>query len=540
LTLTAGTRLGVYEITAPIGEGGMGQVYRATDTALGRQVAIKILPDAFAADPERFARFEREAKTLASLNHPHVAAIYAVEKSRGIHALVMELVEGEDLAQRMLRGAIPIDEALPIAKQIAEALEAAHEQGIIHRDLKPANIKVRGDGTVKVLDFGLAKALDPTSRSSPGLSMSPTLITPAMTQAGMILGTAAYMSPEQARGRTVDRRADVWAFGAVLFEMLSGRQAFSGETVSETLAEVMKSEPPWQALPADVPPHLVRLLRQCLVKEPRQRIRDMGDVRLALEGAFETGGSAPLTTPSADTGWTRSAAFSLAAAAAVIAAAVVGGGVWMLSRPTLAPVAPIARLAMTLPDDQRFGNLDTPLLAVSPNGTMVAYVAVASGREQLHVRAIDRTESKVLAGTDQAINPFFSPDGQWIGFFAQGKLKKISVATGTTQTLCDAPNPRGGSWAGNTIYFAANSNSRISKVSADGGAPTGVTTSIVPKARSAIGGRRCSLVAKRCCSTCGQARVLTRRRSIFSRWTVGRTWELSRLRHQAVTSHRAT
>jgi serine/threonine protein kinase len=419
LALTPGTRLGVYEISAPIGEGGMGQVYRATDTALGRQVAIKILPDAFAADPERFARFEREAKTLASLNHPHVAAIYAVEKSRGIHALVMELVEGEDLSQRLPRGAIPLDEALPIAKQIADALEAAHERGIVHRDLKPANIKVRDDGTVKVLDFGLAKALDPTSSST--------------TQLGMILGTAAYMSPEQARGRAVDRRADVWAFGAVLFEMLSGRQAFSGETVSETLAEVMKSEPPWQALPADVPPHLVRLLRQCLVKEPRQRIRDMGDVR-----------------------------------------------------------------------------------------------------------AIDSAESKVLAGTDQAINPFFSDDGQWIGFFAQGKLKKISVATGTTQTLCDAPNPRGGSWAGNTIYFAANSNSRISKVSADGGAPTGVTTSIVPKARSAIGGRRCSLVAKRCCSTCGQARVLTRRRSIFSRWTVGRTWELSRLRHQAVTSHRAT
>jgi len=247
LALTPGTRLGVYEITAPIGEGGMGQVYRATDTRLGRQVAIKILPDGFAADPERFARFEREAKTLASLNHPHVAAIYAVEKSPGIHALVMELVEGEDLSQRLVRDAIPLDEALPIAKQIAEALEAAHEQGIIHRDLKPANIKVRGDGTVKVLDFGLAKALDPTSASSPGLSMSPTLVTPAMTQVGMILGTAAYMSPEQARGRTVDRRADVWAFGAVVFEMVSGRQAFSGETVTETLAEVMKSEPPWQA-----------------------------------------------------------------------------------------------------------------------------------------------------------------------------------------------------------------------------------------------------------------------------------------------------
>jgi serine/threonine protein kinase/Tol biopolymer transport system component len=476
LALTPGTRLGVYEITAPIGEGGMGQVYRATDTRLGRQVAIKILPDGFAADPERFARFEREAKTLASLNHPHVAAIYAVEKSPGIHALVMELVEGEDLSQRLVRDAIPLDEALPIAKQIAEALEAAHEQGIIHRDLKPANIKVRGDGTVKVLDFGLAKALDPTSASSPGLSMSPTLVTPAMTQVGMILGTAAYMSPEQARGRTVDRRADVWAFGAVVFEMVSGRQAFSGETVTETLAEVMKSEPPWQALPADMPPHLVRLLQQCLVKEPRQRIRDMGDVRLALEGAFDTAGSAPLTTPSPDTRWTRSAALSLAAVAAVIAGAVVAGGAWMMSRPTLAPPAPSARLAMTLPDDQRFASLDFPLLAVSPNGTLVVYGAVTSGRQQLHVRAIDSTESKALAGTDQAINPFFSPDGQWIGFFAQGKLKKISIATGTTHTLSDAPNPRGGTWAGDAIYFAAGSNSSLSKVSPDGGAPTDVTT----------------------------------------------------------------
>ena len=276
----------------------MGQVYRATDTTLGRQVAIKILPDAFAADLERLARFEREAKTLASLNHPHIAAIYAVEKSAGHHALVMELVEGDDLSQRIAHGAIPLDEALPIAKQIAEALEAAHEQGIIHRDLKPANIKVRRDGTVKVLDFGLAKAIDPNASNGPigpnALSMSPTLITPAMTQVGLILGTAAYMSPEQARGKAVDKRADIWAFGAVLFEMVSGRRAFSGENVSETLAEVMKSEPPWQSLPSHVPAHLARLIRQCLVKDPRQRIRDMGDVRLALESAND---SAPAPAP---------------------------------------------------------------------------------------------------------------------------------------------------------------------------------------------------------------------------------------------------
>jgi Tol biopolymer transport system component len=479
LALTPGTQLGVYEITASIGEGGMGQVYRATDTTLGRQVAIKILPDAFAADLERLARFEREAKTLASLNHPHIAAIYAVEKSAGHHALVMELVEGDDLSQRIVHGAIPLDEALPIAMQIAEALEAAHEQGIIHRDLKPANIKVRGDGTVKVLDFGLAKAMDPMAGSSTSHSMSPTLITPAMTQVGVIMGTAAYMSPEQARGRTVDRRADVWAFGAVLFEMLSGRRAFSGENVSETLAEVMKSEPSWQSLSSQLPAHLVRLIRQCLVKDPRQRIRDMGDVRLALDGAFEaTGSPTPVTTTSSDKRWTRNAAFLLAAAAAVVAAVGGGVGAWMLSRTPPVTAAPIARLAMTLPDDQRLRSLslDIPSLAVSPQGTLVAYVGVTNSRDQLYVRAIDGVESKALTGTEQATSPFFSPDGEWIGFFAQGKLKKISLAAGTIQTLCDAPDARGGSWAGDSIYFAATNNGGISKVAADGGAPIEVTT----------------------------------------------------------------
>jgi len=244
MALTPGTRLGVYEITAPLGEGGMGQVWRATDTTLGRQVAIKLLPDAFASDPERLARFEREARTLASLNHPHIAAIYGFEKSSGLHALAMELVEGEDLSQRIARGAIPIDDALPIARQIAEALEAAHEQGIVHRDLKPANIKVRADGTVKVLDFGLAKALqDPKTSGPQDLVNAPTITTPAMTQAGMILGTAAYMAPEQARGKPVDRRADIWAFGVVLFEMLTGTRAFDGEDTTEVLGAVVRLEP---------------------------------------------------------------------------------------------------------------------------------------------------------------------------------------------------------------------------------------------------------------------------------------------------------
>ncbi|HET9385465.1 MAG TPA: protein kinase [Gemmatimonadales bacterium] len=461
---------------ALIGEGGMGQVYRATDTRLKRQVAIKTLPPSLSADQDRLARFQREAEVLASLNHPNIAAVHGFEESGGVSALVMELVDGDDLSLRIARGAIPLEEALPIARQIAEALEAAHEKGIIHRDLKPANIKLRADATVKVLDFGLAKALEPAGAPSGSATMSPTINTPAMTQAGMILGTAAYMSPEQAKGRAIDRRADVWAFGAVLFEMVSGRQPFSGDTVSETLAEVMKSEPPWQAIPVTVPAHLVRLIRQCLVKEPRQRIRDMGDVRLALDGTFES--ATPVTTLSPDVPWTRLAAMRLAAAAAVVASIGVGGAVWMMARPAPAPTAAIARLAMTLPDDQRVGGLglDQLALAVSPRGTLVAYVAVMSGREQLYVRAIDAVESKALAGTEQATNPFFSPDGQWIGFFSQGKLKKVSVAAGTIQTLSDAPNARGGSWAGDVIYFAATNSGGISKVSADGGVPTEVTT----------------------------------------------------------------
>jgi serine/threonine-protein kinase len=335
---------------------------------------------------------------------------------------------------------------------------------------------------VKVLDFGLAKLNDLNGSNAPNgpnaLSMSPTLITPAMTQVGVIMGTAAYMSPEQARGRAVDRRADVWAFGAVLFEMVSGRRAFSGENVSETLAEVMKSEPSWQSIPSQIPAHLVRLIRQCLVKDPRQRIRDMGDVRLALEGAFDTTTAPTVTPTSPDRRWTRTAALLLAAAAAVVAAVGGGLGAWMLSRTQPVATAPIARLAMPLPEDQRFGSLslDLPALAVSPQGTLVAYVVVTGGREQLYVRAIDGVEAKALTGTEQASTPFFSPDGEWIGFFAQGKLKKISLAAGTIQTLCDAPNSRGGSWAGDSIYFAATNNGGISKVSADGGTPTEVTT----------------------------------------------------------------
>ena len=284
MALTPGTRLGPYEVVSAIGAGGMGEVYRATDTKLKRQVAIKLLPASFATDHDRLARFQREAEVLASLNHPHIAGIYGLEESGGVSALVMELVEGEDLSRRIARGAIPLDEALPCARQIAEALEAAHEQGIVHRDLKPANIKVRSDGTAKVLDFGLAKAMEPAAGSSPSVSQSPTVMTPAATEAGMIMGTLADMSPEQARGRPVDRRTDIWAFGCVLYEMLTGVAAFSRETVTDTLSAITRDEPDWNGHP-DIPPHITRLLRRCLDKDPRTRLRDIGEARIALAGS---------------------------------------------------------------------------------------------------------------------------------------------------------------------------------------------------------------------------------------------------------------
>ena len=290
MPLAPGVRLGSYEVTAKIGQGGMGEVYRAKDTSLDRDVAIKVLPDAFAGDPERLARFEREAKVLASLNHPNIGAIFGLEKSGDTRALVLELVEGPTLADRIKQGPIPVEEALPIAKQIAEALEAAHEQGVIHRDLKPANVKVRDDGTVKVLDFGLARALTPDPAAD--VSNSPTL-SMAATQAGMILGTAAYMAPEQAKGKAVDVRADVWAFGAVLFEMLSGRRAFDGEDTTDVLGAVVRLDPDWNALPATVPDRVTRALSVCLLKDPKQRASAVHDVRLAMEGAFETAVSTP-------------------------------------------------------------------------------------------------------------------------------------------------------------------------------------------------------------------------------------------------------
>ncbi len=480
MPLSAGTRLGPYEILSALGAGGMGEVYRARDTKLDRAVAIKILPEAFAADTERIARFQREAKTLASLNHPNIAHIHGLEESNGVRALVMELVEGEDLAQRIARGAIPVAEALPIAKQMADALEAAHEQGIIHRDLKPANIKVRPDGTVKVLDFGLAKAMEPAfaqgaSAGQADASMSPTITTPAMTQAGMILGTAAYMSPEQARGKTVDKRADIWAFGCVLYEMLTGQRAFDGEGVSETLARVIEREPDWARLPATLSPALRTYITRCLQKDPRQRVQAIGDVRLALEGAFET--AVPQTAaPAVVAQWRRVA---LVGVAAIIASgAIIGTLVWFAAR-RAEPVPPrVSRLQLTPAGAAALtiGWNDRDL-AITPDGSRLIYVG--NQGTQIFVRALDALAPvAVFTGLPRGL--FVSPDGQWIGFVdGLSVLKKVAVTGGPAVTLAtiDTAGSSGATWGpDDTIIVATNSvDTGLQRVSAAGGPLTVLT-----------------------------------------------------------------
>ena len=473
MALTPGTRLGVYEITAPIGEGGMGQVLRARDTKLDRDVAIKILPEAFAHDADRLARFQREAKTLASLNHPNIAAIYGLEESGGMTAIVMELVEGDDLSQRIARGAIPLDEALPIAKQIAEALEAAHEQGIIHRDLKPANIKVRPDGTVKVLDFGLAKATEAAAGSSPSMSMSPTITTPAMTQTGVILGTAAYMSPEQAKGRTADKRSDVWAFGAVLYEMLTGTRAFAGWEVSEVLASVLAREPDWTLLPRGLSPTLASFIKRGLHKDPKQRVPDIAVMRLALDGVFDSGSSQSVgVVTAARPTWRQ--LLPLAAVAAV-SSVVVGLAAWSIW-PAGEPRA-VTRFDYVLPQGQTLsaGAAIVQLLTVSPDGGRFVY----SAPDGFYLRSMGELAARLIPGTAQSatrFNPVFSPDGESIAYFVTGELRRIAISGGApvviakTQEGAGSGNIAGASWgADNTILYSMSSG--ISRVSADGGTP---------------------------------------------------------------------
>ncbi len=470
MALVPGTRLGPYEITAQIGVGGMGEVYRATDTNLKRAVAIKVLPETVAADAERLARFQREAEVLASLNHPNIAIIHGLEKSDGVTGLVMELVEGPTLADRIGQGPIPIDEALAIAKQIADALEAAHEQGIIHRDLKPPNVKVRDDGTVKVLDFGLAKAMESPGAMAPSVSQSPTITTPAMTQAGMILGTAAYMSPEQARGKPVDKRADIWAFGAVLFEMLTGKRALAGEEVSDVLASVLAREPDWKLLPPGLPPVVRNYIKQCLHKDWKQRIRDIGDVVLALDGAFDAVAPNVAHSPAVVRSvWRR--AFPVAVTA-IVATLITGVTAWRLW--PSAELRSATRFEYVLPEGQQLEvtQPQRPVIATSPDGRSFVYQTT----EGLYLRSMGTLEARLIPGTKEGlITPFFSPDGQWVGYFvptgqANGQLKKIAVSGGGAVILCAATNPFGASWTpDNTILFGQRAG--IMRVSANGGTP---------------------------------------------------------------------
>jgi serine/threonine protein kinase/Tol biopolymer transport system component len=446
-----------------LGEGGMGEVYRARDTRLHRAVAIKVLPDLFAADPDRLARFEREAQTLASLNHPHIAHIYGVED----RALVMELVEGEDLAQRIARGAIPADEAIAIARQIAEALEAAHARGIVHRDLKPANLKLAPDGTVKVLDFGLAKAMT-TDPSRAAVENSPTFTSPAMTELGVILGTAAYMAPEQAKGRIVDARADIWAFGCVLYEMLTGRRAFGGEDVTDTIAAIIRSEPDWTLLPRDLSPVLASYLRRCVHKNPRERVQDAGDLRLALSGAFDI----PLSSrpPSKD----RPRRPILAVVAAAVALAGLAGAItWQLKPERASVPASIRRFTITPgPAPLAIANSNRDI-AITPDGSAIIYLSGQGTAREIHVRRLDAVSGTVLRPAPRYYEPTVSPDSQWVAFNdeADYTLRKMSIAGGPIIAIAAVGREMlGATWgADDSIVYATDQG--LWRVAAAGGTP---------------------------------------------------------------------
>jgi serine/threonine-protein kinase len=488
MALEPGATLGPYSVTAKIGEGGMGEVYQARDTTLDRDVALKVLPEAFTADPDRLARFEREAKVLASLNHPNIAAIYGLEQDepsrpdgtsagQAVKALVLELVEGPTLADRIAHGALPIDDALPIARQIAEALDAAHEAGVIHRDLKPANIKVREDGTVKVLDFGLAKAFEPDPNAADS-GLSPTM-TAAASQMGMIVGTPAYMAPEQARGMPVDKRADIWSFGCLLHEMLTGTPVFAGANVSDILASVLRSEADWDALPDDVPSRVRQVLRACLSKEPRRRVRDIGDVRLALDGVFETATEQPDPTgsPRLHGAWPWVAGIALASL-------VTGAAVWSGMRPGPTVPEPVRRFTIDNPEDAAHAE-EVAGLTLSRDGTSMVYPALDGGLSRLFLRRLDQLAPVPLPGTENGLVPFFSPDGESVAFFTNhtGELKRVSIRGGPVQTLGNG-YLTGGTWTpNNDIVFTEPLTSTeqdrglgLFRIPAAGGAPERLTT----------------------------------------------------------------
>ncbi len=456
MPLSIGDKFGPYEVRGSLGAGGMGEVYRARDSKLNRDVALKVLPLNFASDPDRMARFEREAQVLASLNHPNIAAIYGVED----RAIVMELVEGQTLEERIAGGPIPVEEALAIAKQIADALEYAHEKGVVHRDLKPANAKITPEGVVKVLDFGLAKAAEPTV--VPGEpSISPTLTMPP-TVAGMIMGTAAYMAPEQARGGVVDKRADVWAFGVVLYEMLTGKKLFQGESISDTLAAVLTKQPDWASLPPETPPGLRALVKRCLEKDRKKRLRDIGDAFLG----WDEGQSAVAAAPPESKPKRRWIAWSAAGLLAVIAPTI---STIRFREPASEP--PLVKLSVTLPE-----KTSAEGLALSPDGRRLALsLRDGTGKLALWVRSLDSFSMQPLAGTDNAALPFWSPDSRSIGFFAENKLKKIDIAGGPSQIICESGPPRGGTWSRYGVILFAHQDSGILRVSAAGGEPEEIT-----------------------------------------------------------------
>jgi eukaryotic-like serine/threonine-protein kinase len=477
MALSPGTRIGPYEIAALIGAGGMGEVYRATDTNLKRTVAIKVLPDSLASNTDRLARFQREAEVLASLNHPNIAQIHGFERGPAdaghyTQALVMEFVEGPSLADRIAFGPIPIDEALSLARQIAEALESAHERSIIHRDLKPANVKVRPDGTVKVLDFGLARAFDASSSISSSvetLANSPTITSPAMTAAGVILGTAAYMSPEQARGQVVDRRADVWAFGCVLFEMLTGRRVFDGSSVVDAIGAALHKDPEWHLLPKTTPPAVRATLERCLQKDPRQRARDLGDVRLALDGGFSPPAiAAPVSATSRPRLWPL-------AMAVLATALIVGPAAWMARRPPTTPARAPVRFQIPAPAGTEFGNF----FSLSPDGRTLVFQALEVGRGQRYwLHSFDTNTSRLLT----RVNPnnssqFWSPDGRYFAFSEAGELKRLDISGGPPEVITTlAKNFGGGTWGSDGTILFGSPTGPLMRVPASGGAAVAVTT----------------------------------------------------------------
>ena len=496
MALSSGTRLGTYEIRALIGAGGMGEVYAAHDTKLDRDVAIKVLPEQFARDSERLGRFQREAKLLASLNHPNIATIHGLEQSGSTHYLVMELVLGDTLRDRIAReGPVPVEEALNIAKQIAEALEAAHgsEKGIIHRDLKPANVKVTPEGRVKVLDFGLAKAFA-AEPSTEDIANSPTL-SAAPTMQGVIMGTAAYMSPEQARGKTVTKATDIWAFGAVLYELLTGKQAFQGEDVADILATVVKTDPDWSRLPAETPPAIRILLKRCLRKERHQRLQDAASLRIEIEETLAAPAVEQVAGARATRSWRQVAVLGLAILLTAVMAGIAGWNLKPGERPpevtrVLVRVAPADQLA---PTSAPVARPTRTALALSPDGRYLVFSGTKSGKQQLYLRAMDRLEAIPIPGTENTDSPFFSPDGQWVGFWqgvvsavapVEGELKKVSLSGGPAVTLCKTPALYGASWGANDIIVFANQDGALWRVAATGGTPQSLTTVDAKKGES--------------------------------------------------------